>query len=89
MKTEVKVENNVATATGNSNRYQRCGGELTKISLKFEGETVKLDGVCFASSGGDHVNCYSQGMRKVADFFGRTYRYGTDIQSMLMKESSM
>ena len=47
MKTEVKAEENVATATGTSNQYRRGGGELTKIRPKFEGETVNLGGVCF------------------------------------------
>ena len=45
-----------------------------------------MDRVCFACSNGNHANNYYQGMRKVADYFGQTARYGTDIQSTIMKE---
>ena len=86
MKREVKAENNVATATRNSNRFRRGGGELTKIRTKFEGETVKMDKVCFDCSDRNDANNYSQGMRKVAEHFGKTARYRTDIQSTIMKE---
>ena len=86
MKTEVKDEENVSTATGTSNRYQRGGGELTKIRPKFEGETVDLDRVCFNCSERNHANNYSQGTRKAAEYFGWTATYGTDIQPAIMKE---
>ena len=87
MRTDMKVEKNVATATGSSNRYRRGGVELTKSRPKFEGETVELDRVCFDCSNGNNTNNYSQGMIKVAEYFGRTATYGTYIQSTIMKES--
>ena len=54
---------------------------------KLEGETGHLDGVCFYCSNMNHATNYSQGMRKVADYFGRIATYGTDIQSTITKES--
>ena len=79
MKMEVKVENNFATATGNSNQSRRCRDELTRIRPEFKGETIDMDGGCFDYSNRNHGNNYSQRMRKVAEYFGRTDRYGTDI----------
>ena len=55
MKTKVKVEKSTAPAMGNSNRFRRGGGEKNKKSPRFEGETVKLDGVCFDCSDGNHT----------------------------------
>ena len=39
----------------------------------------------FECSNGNHANNYSQGMRKVAEYFGRITTYGTDIQYIIMK----
>ena len=44
-------------------------------------------GVCFDFFDGNHTNNYSQCIRKVAEYFGQTATYGTDIQSTIMKES--
>ena len=44
--------------------------------------------VFFDCSDENHANNYYQGMRKVAEYFGRTATYGTDIQSTIMKEST-
>ena len=46
-----------------------------------------MDGVCFDCSDRNDANNYSQGMRKVAEHFGKTARHGADIQSTIMKES--
>ena len=47
-----------------------------------------MDGVCFDCSDENHANNYYRGMRKVAEYFGRTATYGTDIRSTIMKEST-
>ena len=56
MKTEVKVENSTALLVGNINRLRRSGGEKTKTRPNFEGETVKLDVVCFDCSNVNRAN---------------------------------
>ena len=87
MNTEVKVEKNNYPVIRSSNFPCQGRGEQTKIRPKLEGETVNLDGVCFDCYNGNHANSYSQGMRKVSEYFGCTARYGTEIQSTIMKES--
>ena len=88
MKTEAKVEKSTTPAVGNSNRFCRYGGDKTKKRQNYEVETVELDGVCFYCSDGNHANIYSQGMRKVAEYFSRTATCGTDIQSAIMEATS-
>ena len=85
---DMKVEKSTAPAVGSSDSSCRGGGEQNKTSPKSEGETVNMDGVCFDCSDGNHTNTYYQGMRKVADYFGMTDAYGTDIQSTSMKEAT-
>ena len=70
--------------TGNRNNFCSIVGSQIKTRPKFEGETAKLYGVCFDCSNGNHVKRYSQGMRKVAEFFRRTATYVTDIHYMVM-----
>ena len=53
---------------------------------KVVGAMSDLDGVCFDCSGRSSGNNYSEGMRKVADYFGCTYKNGTDIQAKILKE---
>ena len=47
-----------------------------------------MDRVCFDCSNENHAKKYYQGTRKVAEHFGRTATYGTDIRSTIMKEST-
>ena len=79
MKTEFKVEKSTAPAVGRSNRPHHDRGEKSKTRTNFEGGDVNLDRVSFDCSNGNHENNYSQGMRRVAKYFGRTDTYGTDI----------
>ena len=64
---DMKVEKSTAPAVGSINRSRHGGGEKTKTRPKFEGEIVKLVGVFFDCSDGNHTNNYSQGMRRVAE----------------------
>ena len=85
MKTGLKVEKSTAPTVGRSNRYRHDRGEKSKTRPNFEGGTVNLDRISFDCSNGNHANNYSQGMRRVAKYFGRTANYGTDIQYTIMK----
>ena len=49
---------------------------MTNRKPNFEGDNVELDGVCFDYSNRNHKKNYSQGMRKVAEYFGQRISTG-------------
>ena len=78
--------NNNKSGNGNRNRNnKKTGNKKTSVSTnnKFKGKCKELEGIIFDANRYNQADEYIKAVAEIAEYIGRTYENGTDVQQTI------